>query len=273
MVTKNRKVTEPAAASAAPAVPPAGNDLPEDTFEFEKKDPEVVEPVAPKPSTEDEKKQPHKSQCRTTLFLYRQLYLLQKQLRYVGPRIDRSSDKVLASIAYPAQFIAYFTKSARLLKLSSTIGDYRTLSRLVATPSTIELALSMFLQNKNPDTLDRFGDYIQALSYVFYQVFEDIAYLSDKGLIKLSPQRTADFWVWSSIAWGFDILVVLLRAPYYHYVLKKEVNLRSVLVNAAWLPLCYHWSTYKGVFDTNVVGLLGTYAQWSGLVHQWTRPL
>lgn len=273
MAVKDRKSSKKAAAEST------GEKAAEEAFDFEKKDPAVVEPAIPEPPIEEkeipkeEDKKPPKSQCRSTLFLYRQLFLLQKQLRYIGPRIDRSTDKVLASIAYPAQFIAYFLKSAKLLKLSSVIADYRCLSRVVATPSTIEYALSMFLQNKNPDTLDRFGDYIQALSYVFYQVFEDLAYLADKGLIKISPQRTADLWVWSSIAWGFDIVVVLLRAPYYRYVLKKEVNLRDFFVNAAWLPLCYHWSTYKGVFDTNVVGFLGTCAQWPNLVYQWTRPL
>lgn len=214
-----------------------------------------------------------KRQCSSVIILYRLLYRLQQRLRDIAPRISRSRDRVLASIAYPARFIGHIAESAKLLKLSSVIGDYRTLTRVVGTPATIENALTLLLQNSKPDRLDRVGDYIQAVSDVIYQVLEDLAYLSDKGIIKISAQRTADLWVWSSMAWGIETFIVLLRAPYYYFVLKKEVDLRSVFVNAAWLPLCYHWSTYKGVLGNDVIGVLGTLACWPSLAYQWTRPL
>lgn len=226
------------------------------------------------PETPAEKpKPPYKpgaSYCRVpALILYRKLYSLRATLRVIDPKIAKTTDRILASIGYPARLIFYFTQIAQLKQLSNAISDYRTFSRVISTPATLEYALDLLLDNKNPDRLDRYAEYLQAIAGLMYQILEDLAFLADKRVIRISPKRQADLWVVSSMFWAADVATELLKIPYHHYILHKEISCRKLAVNLAWLPLTYHWSTYTGVFDDGWVGLLGTAACWPNMVFQW----
>lgn len=220
-------------------------------------------------------KPPHKAIASygktSALILYRKLYNLRETLREVNPKIAKTTDRLLASIGYPARLIFYFTQIAQLKQLSNAISDYRTFSRVISTPATLAYSLDLLLDNKNPDKLDRYADYLQGVAGLMYQILEDLAFLADKNVIRIRPRHQADLWVASSIFWAADVATDLLKIPYHHFVLHKEISYRKLVVNLAWFPLTYHWSTYTGVFDDGWIGLLGTAACWPNMVFQWNN--
>lgn len=228
----------------------------------------VAREVSPVNAVPEEPEKPKKQPAKP-LLVYRQLYLLRSFLARISPKIAQTQDRLLASIGYPARLLGFLLASTQLTKLSSATSDYRTLTRVLSTPATIEASLGLLMNNNNPDKLDRLFDYIAAVCGSLYQVLEDLAYFAGKGVIKMSSQMEDRLWAVSSMFWTVETLLALIRIPYYHYTKNTPISARKLIVNLAWLPLAVHWSTEKGIFNSGWVGLLGTIACWPNMVYQW----
>lgn len=217
-----------------------------------------------------EKRTDHKSD---PIWIHRRLWALRAYLKYVDPKLSRTSDRLLASIGYPARALAWWLRafpslSGNLAALSDSVSDYRTGYRVLTTPQTIEWALDLLLANPNKSRWRRASDYVQAVSGVAYQTLEDFAWLASKGILPISPKRQADLWVVSCWFWAIHVALELLKLAIMR-IQGKPVDYRALLVNLAWAPLTVHWSTYNGILSPSWVGVLGSAACWPQLLQQW----
>lgn len=210
------------------------------------------------------------------VILWQQLSVLRKALKHFNPKFAGTTDRALASVGYPARALGFYLaphipqSSSQLEALAATISDFRTFKRVVETPATIEWALDLLLEPVSKDPVERVLVYIRAVSGVIYQVLEDVSYLGSKGILKMSARRVDSYSVWSTWAWDVDIAAALL-IQFENWRKDRTVNWRSVLVNLAWSPLAWHWSTYDGRVHKGIVGLFGTYTNWAQLPAQWSR--
>lgn len=215
------------------------------------------------------------SECHP-IFLWQHLAVLRKALRCYNPKFAGTTDRALASVGYPARALGYYISTlspngaSQLESLAATISDFRTFKRLVETPATIEWALDILMEPVSKDPIERQLLYVRAISGVIYQVLENLSYLGSKGILRMSARREADFSVWSTWAWDFDILAAIL-IQIENWRLNRPVNYRSLFVNLAWAPLAWHWSTYDGRVHKGIVGLFGTYTNWAQLPMQWAQ--
>ena len=141
------------------------------------------------------------------------------------------------------------------------------------------------------DRVLKWNAYIQMAMLAGYQALENIAYLSNKGILfrRLSKQRriwcdviSCRFWT----AWVVGEFVRIAREVQLRARRKAEVGKADeveekeqmkawgsdLVVNAAYLPLCLHWSFESGIgIPEWGVGLLGAIAGAIGVKGAWKR--
>lgn len=209
-------------------------------------------------TAETPEKKPHP--LRRYAFLYR----LRSTLGKFDPKLAKNSDRVLGSAGYAALLVGSLVGSVKLTNLSALISEYRMISRVYYTPATIEWALSLLLDNKQNKKFLRYSDYIQAVAGVAYQLLEDVAYLAMKGVISVSVENQAHIWVVSCWFWTVHVALELAKIGYLEAT-GRPWSTRDLVINLAWAPLTYHWSTYTGVVGPKWVGLFGGIAQIANL--------
>lgn len=161
-------------------------------------------------------------------------------------------DKSLMVIQYPAKIIVALLVAlaarasnggkigavtslrwaARFKALSSSVGDARTMMRLLGTPPPLSLATTR-RQKANPplrhvgiipvlaslpavlsahaDPTTSLINIAQTVSLLIYYPLENTSYLSSKGVIPLSPHREAAWSTWSCRFWAAYVVLDVWR--------------------------------------------------------------
>ncbi|PQE15719.1 peroxin 11c protein [Rutstroemia sp. NJR-2017a BBW] len=195
--------------------------------------------------------------------------------------------------AIPTPSPSLILAAARLKALSGAISDFRTFGRLWGLLGIYKWAKGAFASKENGgerDGLVRKITQIQVLACAAYQILENGAYLSGKGVLGWSKERQGKAWLWSVRCWMVHVGLDILRLGYEY---RKKEKLRkiegekgveererehgewlerwwkSLIVNCAYAPLTVHWSMEGGLVTEFWVGLLGTVAGGTGLRHLW----
>jgi hypothetical protein len=189
--------------------------------------------------------------------------------------------------------------------LATHLTTTRTTLRLTAL-LPLYTALRNLLKSPPHDPILHALTLTQTISYVGFQVLENIAHLTDLRILPPSslfrtnsaPGKfpvgadTSRIWLLSCRLWLLGVsldfpllfrraqLEVLRRQPTssgHRKVASDEVEVwdrkwwRELFVAGCWWPLCLHWSVDGGVAGVGdgVIGLLGGLAGWEGLMGMW----
>ena len=117
----------------------------------------------------------------------------------------------------------------------------------------------------------------QFLSIAAYQVLENGAYLSSKGVLGWSKPAQGRAAKWSVRFWALFVGLELGRLAadglrdgtggrIQKTAAEKQVWQKAVVRNLAWAPLTVHWSVDKGFIGDNVIALLGSIP---GTIQMW----
>ena len=147
------------------------------------------------------------------------------------------------------------------------------------------------------DVVLRMLAYTQVIVNVFFQILENGAYLSSKGILGWSSEKQNRAWLWSSRFWMAHVGLDFVRL-YRVWMLRKQGAteeekrtdgpkgdvitergeevwrkgwIKEVVVNAAWAPLTLHWSLRQGLMGDFWVGVLGSVAGVAGLGTLWSK--
>ena len=110
-----------------------------------------------------------------------------------------------------------------------------------------------------PSTVESLIGWTQLLSCIGYQVTENYAYLSSKGVLGASPAKQSSLYIWSSRSFSVYVAVELARGAYnivHHGVsdtpAKKAAAFelhRNFARYASLAPVMGHWSLQKGFMN------------------------
>lgn len=209
---------------------------------------------------------------------------------------DASKDVSNAAAARLAALVA-----ARLKNLGSLASEARTIARLWALVGMYFWAKRLVLpllpstttkqeqkeETEKPSsstsnkTLVTLVDWAQFLSCAAFQVLENGAYLSGRGVLGWTPQQQGRAYMvgsrWLAVYTGLELgklLAKLVAASSKSKSSQKgeqgalesedeeeraqmEAVRRSMAINLAWTPLTLHWSTEKGLIGDGWIGLGG----------------
>ncbi|OJD12554.1 hypothetical protein AJ78_06881 [Emergomyces pasteurianus Ep9510] len=187
-----------------------------------------------------------------------------------------------------------------LLALSSLMSETRTTLRLFGLLSYWSWGSATF---KTPptDPILRSIAYTQVTAIVFYQILENVAHLTSKGVLsRRLVERVGSvgkWYLWSTRAWLGYVVLEFVRV-WRGYVLSRERRRqkcgdreigresgeeedvarraeergwkKSLVNNLAWLPLCLHWSFEDGFgVPDRLVGVLSMTAGAWGIHDMW----
>ena len=184
--------------------------------------------------------------------------------------------------------------------LGTLISDARTVLRLTALLPLYAWLRDLLADNDNQDSYLRIISQIQCLSYIIFQLLENVAFLSDRGVI---PSKwlakgggSTKLWLWSSRAWVAGVsceFLILFRKALIEQNRRNIANLAKtdaeeeehskqsfdrrwwseMFVASCWLPLSLHYSLRDGLrgMSTGAVGLLGFMAGMQSFAAQWAR--
>lgn len=112
----------------------------------------------------------------------------------------------------------------------------------------------------------------QVLVNTIYQVLENGAYLSSKGVMGWTPEGQGKAWMWSSRCWAAHTALEFVRLARERQVRKRKAVSekseeavkdlawkREVWINSGYAPLTIHWSLEGGIISPLTVGLLGAF--------------
>jgi Peroxisomal biogenesis factor 11 (PEX11) len=190
---------------------------------------------------------------------------------------------------------------APLQRLGSLISDTRTTLRLTALLPLYAWLRQLLGDTGEQDRYLRIISLIQCISYIVYQFTENVAFLTDHGII---PRRwlgrradSGKLWLWSSRAWLAGVSCDFLRL-FRKALIEREQRaaptrskedttdagterqrevdrtwLNELFIASCWLPLCLHYSLEGGLKGMNngVVGLLGFVAGAQSFMAQWAN--
>jgi hypothetical protein len=186
----------------------------------------------------------------------------------------------------------------RLKALSTLISDFRTFTRLWGLIGIYKWGRSTLLDPPE-DAILRQITYAQVLSNIFFQYFENGAYLSSKGVLGWSPERQGRAWRYSSRFWMTHVALNFVRL-YRETVLRANRGTeeqkrtdgpkgdvitdrdqaawlakwrKDLATNLAWAPLTVHWSLENGLVSEFWIGLLGSVAGITGLRVLWKNTI
>jgi hypothetical protein len=164
-------------------------------------------------------------------------------------------------------------RAARSLEaLSSLISDFRIFARLWGLLGIWQWGRGVW-ESPPREGVVRAVTYAQVAVNVVYQVLENGAYLSSKGVMGWSTERQNWAWVWSSRCWAAHVGLEFVRLGYEAVqrrgtkvkgedeVVRREEEeawRREVVVNAAYAPMTVHWSLEEGCISPLTVGVLGS---------------
>lgn len=215
---------------------------------------------------------------------------------------DASKDVSNAAAARLAALVA-----ARLKNLGSLASEARTIARLWALvgmyfwakrlvlpllPSSPSTTTTTTKQEQEKETekpsssttnktLVTLVDWAQFLSCAAFQVLENGAYLSGRGVLGWTPQQQGRAYMvgsrWLAVYTGLELGKLLAKLVASKSKSKSsqkgeqgalesedeeeraqvEAVRRSMAINLAWTPLTLHWSTEKGLIGDGWIGLGG----------------
>jgi hypothetical protein len=174
----------------------------------------------------------------------------------------------------------------RLAVLYALISDVRMFARLWGLLGIWQWGKSVLLAPP-ADTIERQIVQIQVLVNVAYQVLENGAYLSSKGVLGWSKEKQGKAWMWSSRFWAAHVGLEFWRlarekeSRRKRVVGEKELESleevkardvawkRDVLINLGYAPMTLHWSAKDGIISPLTVGLLGTFVGLIKMTRLW----
>ena len=183
--------------------------------------------------------------------------------------------------------IARLMDSSR--SLASLISDFRIFFRLWGLLGIYSWGKSTYLAGPK-DSMIKVLIWTQVISNVFYQILENGAYLSSKGVLKWDKAKETQWWLWSSRFWAAHVALDFGRLGRTWWLQQQEkiatagddgekqlkvrnteneIWWREAVVNAAYAPLTLHWSLEQGVVSEAWVGFLGMVTGIIGLKEQW----
>lgn len=183
-----------------------------------------------------------------------------------------------------------------LLPLALTIADLRTTLRLTGLiPLYIALKSLIKSRNKAKDSVTYTLQLAQVVSYIGFQLIENIYHLTNKTVINANWTNTrfarlggsAKLVTWSCRAWcsgiTFEFLRLarqtqLARQPGSEYSqmdasAKKEADKKfwtDLFVATSWYPMAWHYSVEGGIgLNLGMVGACGFFANVGNFLRLW----
>lgn len=194
------------------------------------------------------------------------------RLRLLAKGMASIQDPSLAGIGYSSLLLSSLTGSTKLKSLYSMISDFRMFCRVWGTAGLAEWAFDTAkgAESSTHGKFDQFIVKVEAYSSLIYQILEDVAYLSSKGVIKISPKLEGKIWILSCVFWALYVQLELIRLAKVIITSKgKIIPWKEVFVNSAWLPLTIHWSMEKGFLGDRGIGFFGAAASLPNAIGQW----
>lgn len=178
----------------------------------------------------------------------------------------------------------------RLKALATLISDFRTFTRLWGMIGIYKWGKGALLSPPE-DVVLRQITYAQVISNIFFQYFENGAYLSSKGVLGWSPERQGRAWRYSSRFWMTHVALNFVKL-YRETVIRAGRGTaeqrrtdgpkgdvitdrdhaewvarwrKDLVTNLAWAPLTVHWGLENGLVSEFWVGLLGSVAGVAGM--------
>jgi hypothetical protein len=166
-------------------------------------------------------------------------------------------------------------------RMSSLISDFRTFTRIWGLLGMYAWGKSLIFTPPKDMVLRLIG-WGQCISYIFYQGYENRAYLAGKKIWSKRDGKdiTAD-WLWSSRMWMVAVGLEFVRLFRVRQLWntntmsieeeKKERATwrREFIANCANAPLTLHWSVEGGKLGDTSVGFLGMIGGYVGLSERW----
>lgn len=175
------------------------------------------------------------------------------------------------------------------------ISGTRTALRLIALLPLYTWLRELLVDKDKQDTYLRAISVTQCLSYMIYQFLENVAFLSDRGVVSqrwlAKRGGSTKWWLWSCRAWlaGIlcDFLILFRKALIEQQRRNKAKDARTeaeddsqsfdrrwwsdLFVASCWLPVSLHYSLQDGLkaMNTGTLGLLGFMAGMQNIASQW----
>lgn len=227
---------------------------------------------------------------------------LLRLLRLAEEKLPPGSTILIETDNLPAPRTLRLARS--LQSASSMISDIRTALRLWGLLGMWQWGKSVFCNPSEDKVVQRISE-IQVVVNTIYQVLENGAYLSGKGVMGWSEERQNKAWLWSSRMWATHVGLEFVRLGHELMQSKKkkkggfkeplmtdvektaedaleEATLlaiavkekqaawkRQVVVNGAYAPMTIHWSLEGGLLTPFVVGCLGTVVGVTNIRQLW----
>lgn len=159
-----------------------------------------------------------------------QLYMSVLRLLRFAKEMPEGSTVMISAEGLPAP---RSLRAARSLEaLSALIGDFRIFMRLWGLLGMYQWGKAAYMQ-PSKDTLTRRVTYIQVVVNTVYQVLENGAYLSSKGVMEWSAEKQNKAWLWSSRMWAAHVALEFVKLGHGMLKVKKEAkgNIKDSLVN------------------------------------------
>ncbi|KAK2745388.1 hypothetical protein FQN57_003731 [Myotisia sp. PD_48] len=180
-----------------------------------------------------------------------------------------------------------------LLALASLVSEIRTTLRLFGLLPLWAWGSATY---KSPptDPVLRTVAYTQVTACVLYQILENVAFLTSKGVLSkrvVEKLGALSKWsLWSIRAWLVHILLEFVRISREKQLARRKESgtekseesvkaqhsqrvrqwRKSLVNNVSWLPLCLHWSFEQGIgFPSSLVGIFSLSAGGWGIYDLW----
>lgn len=243
--------------------------------------------------------------------------LLQSKLSEIASEIAEKADGVLlpgetliATLPAPTstKLIAQAVGSSKAL--AAIIADYRIFVRLWGCIDLYTWARATYfnplpVQASSKEKILRSVTWAEIASCVAFQVLENGAYLSSKGVLtsagwtgEAGKVREIKWWVWSSRFWAAYVGLELVRLGVERFasaglesepsvddgekedkLRKEEKRLQNWLwwkdlaSNIAYAPMTLHWSVEEGLLSDWAVGACGVVAGGALLLESWKKTV
>ncbi|KFY76042.1 hypothetical protein V499_04127 [Pseudogymnoascus sp. VKM F-103] len=170
----------------------------------------------------------------------------------------------------------------RLAALYALCSDVRMFARLFGLFGMWQWGKSAIL-TPSADPVERHIVNAQVLVNTIYQVLENGAYLSSKGVLGWTAEKQGKAWMWSSRCWAAHTALEFVRLARERQVRKRKAVVgekgeeavkdlawrREVWINAGYAPLTIHWSLEGGIISPLTVGLLGSFVGAVKMIRLW----
>jgi len=225
--------------------------------------------------------------------LHRHLAILATRFAEKASTTLLPNERVIATFPAPPLPSALASLASSTAAMSALASDVRTAMRLVGLLQMWAWACAAYTE-PDPDAVVRAVTWAQVLVNTAYYALEGPVYLAGKGVVRgWSEERKARWWRAASMCFGGHVGLEVVRLgrvwmlrqervraldnggeeekPGDGVFVTKEDKMRalreeerkwmtSVQINAAYAPLCVHWSMPGGFVSDTWYGLLGSWA-------------